>query len=305
MYTITNNTTNVATNNTAERIARAKYSAEYTALYTRLDEAGKRPWEYRVLSEEWDHPARHAEVSNVHVYNCAGLRSYQKFDFWIEAERILIKFVSNALDGWMPVEDFFHGLRTRLSRIVRTWDHHVRGRLNAFEFFDLLEAMARRLEPDEAERLLKVSWLLDHDILREKWQEAILSLLSPEKGFLEAFEDVCEEVGFLKAFEDAYKEVDSVNATESKEARHARALRNKTALPDVNWMRHSCGMAALYEAAMQWNTVRAFARTKENARAIRAFDRAFSEARKEFADGLYPEALRELKKARCSLAEIF
>lgn len=61
----------------------------------------------------------------------------------------------------------------------------------------------------------------------------------------------------------------------------------------------------LDEAAMQWNTVRAFARTKENARAIRAFDRAFSEARKEFADGLYPEALRILKKARCSLAEIF
>lgn len=176
MYTITNNTTNVATNNTAERIARAKYSAEYTALYTRLVIAGKCPWEYR--TDCYMHPARFAEVSNVHVYNCAGLRSYNKFFFGVAAEGILNKFAIKAYESGMPVEDFFNGLRARLSRIVRTWDKWMVEDLENEQVFAMLEATAHRLEPEEANRLLKVTELLHRDTLSEECQEEILSLLS-------------------------------------------------------------------------------------------------------------------------------
>ncbi len=172
--------TNIATiaNDFAERVARAQYSVEYYALYTRLDEAGKYPDNYVGHIGGGFHPASFAEVSNTSVDNCAGLHSYQGFDFYEEAARILVKFTRKAYDPGMPVEDFFHGLRVRLSRIVRTWEGWLRDLLEERAFYEMLEEIAYRLEYDEANRLLEVAWLLRHAYIGKEWQEAILSLLS-------------------------------------------------------------------------------------------------------------------------------
>lgn len=285
-----NNT--IVTITTTERISRAQYSSEYTELYTRLYEAGKCPDTYVGHIGEGFHPARFAEVSNTSVDSCVALRSYQRYNFYEEAASILGKFTRKALSSGMPVEELFHGLRARLSRIIRTWDNWVRGELEEQGFFQQLEGLCELLEYEEAQIISEVAWLLNHDTLGEEWQEAILSLLSPEMSFLEAFED-------------AYEEASSVELTESEEARFERALLNNEEIPGVNWDLHNAALVALHGAAKAWNSIREFARTEKNSRAIREFDRVFSEAREEFADGFYTRAIRTLREARCILSEIF
>lgn len=233
-----------------------------------------------------------AEVSNASVDSCVALHSYQRHNFAKEASHLLAKFTRKALSSGMLTEDFFRGLRARLSRIIRTWDYQVQYELEEGRFFEMLEEMAYLLSYENAQRVLEVSWLLNHDTLGEEWQEAILSLLSPEENFLEAFED-------------AYEEASSVNLTEGEEARFDRALLNNSEIPGINWDLHNSAVVALYWAAIRWDFVREFCRTKKNSWAIQEFDRAFSEAREEFTEGFYNRALRTLREARCILSEIF
>lgn len=175
MYT--NNT------NTITRIKQAQYSSVYSELYTRLVEAGKCPDNYVGHFSGGFHPARFAEVSNTPASSCVALHSYNDYDFYEEAARLLVDFTRNALRSGMLTEDFFRGLRARLSRIIRTWDNWVRDELEEGNFFELLEEMAYLLEYENAQRVLEVAWLLNHTTLGEEWQGAILSLLSPEERF--------------------------------------------------------------------------------------------------------------------------
>lgn len=173
----------ISNNTTVTRIQQALYSAEYSELYARLYDAGKCPDNY-VGHISWGfHPALFAEVSNVPASSCVALHSYKIYNFYKEAARLLVDFTRDALRSGMLTEDFFRGLRARLSRIVRTWDNWVRDELEEEGFFEMLEEMSWLLEYENAQRVLEVAWLLNHATLGEEWQGVILSLLSPEERF--------------------------------------------------------------------------------------------------------------------------